>query len=162
MDRVAIFADVQNIYYTVKQQYRCHFDYGAFLKQAMANRMLVKAFAYATDKGDQRQKTFQQILERMGFEIKLTPFLQRRDGSAKGDWDVGIALDMLEYAKDVETMVLVSGDGDFAAVVEKVIQERKVSVEVYGVPDLTASSLIQAATCFHPIQGKMLLSIPAS
>lgn len=162
MDRVAIFADVQNIYYTVKQQYRCHFDYGEFCKQATANRTLVKALAYATDKGDQRQKTFQQILERMGFEIKLTPFLQRRDGSAKGDWDVGIALDMVEYAKDVDTMVLVSGDGDFTAVVKKVIQEHKVSVEVYGVPDLTASSLIQAATRFEAIQGNMLLTIPTT
>ncbi len=160
MDRVAIFADVQNIYYTVKQRYECHFDYGAFWKQATANRTLVKAIAYATDKGDAKQRTFQQILERVGFEIKLTPFLQRRDGSAKGDWDVGIAVDMLEAATQADTMILVSGDGDFSTVVEKIIKEHKVSVEIYGVQDLTASSLIQAATCFKPIQGDMLLSIP--
>ncbi|WP_454061894.1 LabA-like NYN domain-containing protein [Candidatus Nitrospira salsa] len=162
MDRVAIFADVQNIYYTVKQHYHCHFDYSAFWSQATANRSLVKAFAYATDKGDQKQKAFQQILERVGFDIKLTPYLQRRDGSAKGDWDVGIALDMLEYAKLADTIVLVSGDGDFTAVVSKVIQEHNVSVEIYGVPDLTASSLIQSATRFVPIQGNMLLSIPTT
>lgn len=162
MDKVAIFADVQNIYYTAKQRYHCHFDYSAFWKHAIANRSLVKAIAYATDKGDQRQMAFQQILERVGFELKLTPFLQRRDGSAKGDWDVGIAVDMLEYAKQVDTIVLVSGDGDFTAVVDKIIQEHKVSVEVYGVADLTASSLIQSATCFVPIQGNMLLSIPTT
>jgi len=162
MAKVAVFADVQNIYYTVKQQYQCHFDYGTFLEHATSGRSLVKAMAYATDKGDRKQIEFQQILERMGFEIKLTPFLQRHDGSAKGDWDVGIALDMVEYAKRVDTIVLASGDGDFTAVVDKIRQEHWISVEVYGVPDLTASALIEAATRFVPIQGNMLLSIPAT
>ena len=103
---------------------------------------------------------FQQILRRIGFEIQLTPFLQRHDGSAKGDWDVGIALDMLEYAQRVDTIVLASGDGDYAVAVNKIIQKHHVSVEVYGVPDLTAASLIESATRFVPIQGNLLLSIP--
>jgi len=106
MDKVAVFADVQNMYYTVKQRYNCHFDYGVFWEQATSGRSIVKAIAYATDKGDRKQIDFQQILRRIGFEIKLTPFLQRRDGSVKGDWDVGIALDMIEYAKRVDTIVL--------------------------------------------------------
>ncbi len=162
MDKVAVFADVQTMYYTVKQRYHCHFDYGAFLEHATSGRSIVKAIAYATDKGDQKQIDFQQILRRIGFEIKLTPFLQRRDGSAKGDWDVGIALDMVEYAKRVDTIVLASGDGDYTVVVDKIRQEHKVSVEIYGVPDLTASSLIESATRFVPIQGNMLLSIPTT
>jgi uncharacterized LabA/DUF88 family protein len=162
MDKVALFADVQNLYYTVKQQYQCHFDYGAFWEQATSGRSLVKAIAYATDKGDRKQIEFQQILKRVGFEIKLTPFLQRRDGSAKGDWDVGIALDMVEYAPRVDTIVLASGDGDFTAVVDKIRKEHKVSVEIYGVPDLTATALIEAATRFVPIQGNLLLSIPTT
>ncbi len=162
MNKVAIFADVQNIYYTVKQRFQCHFDYRAFWHQATANRNLAKAIAYATDKGDSRQKAFQQILEGVGFDIKLTPFLQRHDGSTKGDWDVGIAVDMLEYAAQADTIVLVSGDGDFTAVVQKIINEHRASVEIYGVQDLTAFSLIQAATSFHPIQGSMLLPIPTS
>jgi len=162
MDKVAVFADVQNIYYTVKQRYHCHFDYGAFWEHATSGRSLVKAIAYATDKGDRKQIDFQQILGRIGFEIKLTPFLQRRDGSAKGDWDVGIALDMIEYAKRVDTIVLASGDGDYTIVVDKIRQEHNVSVEIYGVADLTASSLIESATRFVPIQGNMLLSIPTT
>jgi uncharacterized LabA/DUF88 family protein len=162
MDKVAVFSDVQNMYYTVKQRYNCHFDYGAFLEHATSGRSLVKAIAYATDKGDRKQSDFQQILRRIGFEIKLTPFLQRRDGSAKGDWDVGIALDMIEYAKRVDTIVLASGDGDYSVVVDKIINEHDVSVEIYGVPDLTASSLIKSATRFIPIQGNLLLSIPTT
>ena len=98
MDRVAVFVDVQNVYYTVKQQYNCHFDYGVFLKEVTAGRNLVKAIAYAVDKGDRKQIQFQQILARIGFEVKLKPFIQRADGSAKGDWDVGITLDILQIA----------------------------------------------------------------
>ena len=90
MDRVAVFADVQNVYYTVREQYNCHFDYGSFLREVTAGRKLVKAIAYAVDKGDRKQAQFQQILKRLGFEVKLTPYIQRADGSAKGDWDVGL------------------------------------------------------------------------
>ena len=162
MDKVAVFADVQNMYYTVKQRYNCHFDYGVLLEQATSGRSIVKAIAYATDKGDRKQIDFQQILRRIGFEIKLTPFLQRRDGSAKGDWDVGIALDMIKYANRVDTIVLASGDGDYTVVVDKIRHEHDVSVEIYGVPDLTASTLIESATRFVPIQGNMLLSIPTT
>jgi uncharacterized LabA/DUF88 family protein len=162
MNRVAVFADVQNIYYTVKQQYDCHFDYSSFLSEVTAGRNLVKALAYAVDKGDRKQTQFQQILGRIGFEVKLAPFIQRADGSAKGDWDVGITLDMLEYAEHVDVVVLASGDGDYTLAIDKLINEFKVSVEVYGVPGLTASRLIEASSRFVPIQGALLLAKPTT
>ncbi len=161
MDRVAVFADVQNVYYTIKQQHNCHFDYGSFLREATAGRKLVKAVAYAIDKGDRKQAQFQQILKRLGFEVKLAPYIQRADGSAKGDWDVGITVDMLEYADRVDVAVLASGDGDYAPAIDKLIKESK-SVEVYGVPGLTASRLIESSTRFVPIQGDLLLPIPTT
>lgn len=158
MKKAAIFVDVQNIYYTVKHRYDCHFDYRAFWNVAVADRQLVKAFAYAIDRGDQRQVKFQRILEQIGFEIKLKPFIQRSDGSSKGDWDVGITLDMLEHAAHVDVVVLASGDGDFDLAVEKIQNQYAVTVEVYGVPGLTAASLIAAADRFVPIEGGLLLS----
>ena len=162
MDRIAVFADVQNIYYTVKEKHQSHFDYTAFLKEVATGRQLVKAIAYATDRGDEKQRQFQQILKRIGFEVKLQPFIQRADGSTKGDWDVGIAVDMLEYANRVDTIILASGDGDFAPVVARVMDEYKVAVEVYGVEGLTANHLINTATEFVPIQGNLLLAIPTT
>ena len=162
MDRVAVFADVQNIYYTVKQQHNCHFDYGSFLEEVTAGRNLVKAIAYAVDKGDGKQTRFQRILARLGFELKLMPYIKRADGSAKGDWDVGITLDMLAYADRVDIVVLASGDGDYTPAIEKLINEFKVSVEVYGVPGLTANRLIESATRFVPVQGSLLLPIPTT
>ena len=82
MEKVAIFADVQNIYYTTRQSYQRHFNYNAFWTQATANREVVAAFAYAIDKGDSKQLGFQQILRNIGFEVKLKPYIQRNDGPA--------------------------------------------------------------------------------
>ena len=158
MDRVAVFMDVQNVYYTVKQCHECHFDYKAFWNQVTADREVVRALAYAINSKDRKQIRFQQILESIGFEVKRKPFIQRSDGSAKGDWDVGITLDMIEFAQDVDVAVLASGDGDFDLVVRKLRDVHGVEVEVYGTRKLTAASLIQAATRYVPIEGHLLLS----
>jgi uncharacterized LabA/DUF88 family protein len=157
MEKVAIFADVQNIYYTTKQTYQRHFNYAAFWSQATANREVVAAFAYAINKGDSKQQGFQQILRNIGFEVKLKPYIQRSDGSAKGDWDVGITLDMIDYAAKVDVIVLLSGDGDFGMLLDKVRNTYAVTAEVYGVPALTAPSLINSSSRFIAIDEKLLL-----
>jgi uncharacterized LabA/DUF88 family protein len=158
MDRVAVFVDVQNVFYTVKETFGCHFDYQAFWNEVTQGREVIQANAYAIDRRDPQQLRFQEILQSIGFDVKLKPFIQRRDGSAKGDWDVGITLDMIELAADVDVAVLASGDGDFDLVVGKLRDAHDVNVEVYGARRLTAASLIQAATRFVPIQDHLLLS----
>jgi uncharacterized LabA/DUF88 family protein len=157
MEKVAIFADVQNIYYTTRQQYQRHFNYHAFWAQATANRTVIAAFAYAIDKGDDKQQGFQHILRSIGFAIKLKPYIQRCDGSAKGDWDVGITLDVVEYAPQVDTIILLSGDGDFDLLLDKVRRVYGTGTQVYGVGALTAPSLIRASTRFVAIDEGLLL-----
>jgi uncharacterized LabA/DUF88 family protein len=157
LETVAIFVDVQNIYYTTRQRFSRHFDYGRFWAEVTRTRKVVKATAFATDRDDERQRLFQNILRGIGFEIKLKPFIRRSDGSAKGDWDVGITLDILDYAPQVDVVVLASGDGDFDLLVQKIRAQHRLSVEVYGVAELTAESLIRAATKFSPITDRLLL-----
>jgi uncharacterized LabA/DUF88 family protein len=157
LKNVAIFVDVQNIYYTTRQCFSRHFDYNNFWAEATRDRRVVKAVAFAIDRGDEKQRQFQNILRAIGFEVKLRPFIQRSDGSAKGDWDVGITLDVLDYAPLADVVVLASGDGDFDLLVKKIRDRHAVSVEVYGVADLTAASLIHAADKFVPIKGHLLL-----
>jgi len=159
MEKVALFVDVQNIYYTTKQCHNCHFNYDAFWDKATANREIVTAIAYAIDRRDEKQKQFQNILRGIGFEVKLKPFIQRRDGSAKGDWDVGITLDVMKYAQGSDVVVLASGDGDFDLLVTKIKKDFGISVEIYGVRQLTADSLIRAASKFVPIQDELLLKV---
>lgn len=158
MKTVAIFVDVQNIYYTTRQCFSRHFDYGTFWTEVTRERKVVKAIAFAIDRGDEKQRQFQDILRGIGFEVKLKPFIRRNDGSTKGDWDVGITLDILEYAPHVDVVVLASGDGDFDMLVQKIRQQYGVSVEVYGVAELTAASLIRAASEFLPITDRLLLA----
>jgi uncharacterized LabA/DUF88 family protein len=155
--RIAILADVQNIYYTTRQAYGRQFDYRKLWQRICAEGDIVSATAYAIDRGDSRQIQFQNTLRQIGFTVKLKPWIQRSDGSAKGDWDVGITIDALEVASAVDTIVLLSGDGDFDLLLEKLNTDYGVSTEVYGVPALTASSLINAASVYHRIEEDLLL-----
>ena len=154
---IAIFVDVQNIYYTTRQAYDRQFNYRKLWQRISTEGEIVSATAYATHRGDDKQLKFQNALEQIGFTIKLKPYIQRSDGSAKGDWDVGITIDVLEAAKAVDTIVLLSGDGDFDLLLEKIKKDYTVSVEVYGVPALTAKSLIDSASVYNPIEEDLLL-----
>jgi len=155
--RIAIFADVQNIYYTTRQAYGRQFDYQKLMTRVGAGGEIISATAYAIHRGDDKQLKFQNALRKMGFTVKLKPYIQRSDGSAKGDWDVGIAIDVLETARDVDTIVLLSGDGDFDLLLEKIKKNYAVRAEVYGVPALTARSLIESASVYHRIDEDLLL-----
>jgi uncharacterized LabA/DUF88 family protein len=157
LQKVAVFVDVQNIYYTTRQAFGAHFNYREFWNEVTSGREVVKATAFAIARDDGKQKQFQGILRSIGFEVKLKPFIQRSDGSAKGDWDVGITLDVIDQADQVDVIVLASGDGDFDMLVQRVIQRYGVSVEVYGVASLTAASLIDSASRFVEIRDHLLL-----
>lgn len=158
MKNVMILVDVQNVYYTTRQVFKRNFDYNKFWAMAAYNRNVIKAVAYAIDRGDKKQIEFQNILRAIGFEVKLKPYILRSDGSTKGDWDVGITIDALEHAEAAEIVVLVSGDGDFDRLVEKLRVDKHKWVEVYGVAKLTAGSLIRAADKFVPIEEILLLA----
>ena len=157
MKKIAVFVDVQNIYYTARQAYGRQFNYKKLWQRISSGGAIVSATAYAIHPNDQKQLKFQNALKQIGFTVKLKPYIQRSDGSAKGDWDVGITIDILEAAKDVDTVVLVSGDGDFDLLLEKIKRNYAVSAEVYGVPMLTATSLITSASIYHRIDEDLLL-----
>ena len=157
MKKIALFADVQNLYYTVRQAHGCHFHYAELWRQVAAQGEIVEARAYAIDRGDAKQRQFQQILRNLGFEVLLKPYIQRSDGSAKGDWDVGITLDVIEAAARVDEIVLASGDGDFDQLLERARLRFATRSLVYGVPGLTAQALLRAAEDYRPIEGTLLL-----
>jgi len=155
--KIAVFADVQNLYYTVRQAHGCHFNYAALWADISQRGQIVEAYAYAIERGDAKQQQFQQILRNLGFTVKLKPYIQRSDGSAKGDWDVGITIDVLDAAPRVDEVVLASGDGDFAILLDKIRASYGVEAVAYGVPGLTAQALMRAANRYVPIEGSLLL-----
>ena len=154
---IAVYADVQNLYYTTRDAYGQSLNYRAVMQRIRAQGNIVCATAYAIERDDNKQRQFQDALRHTGFDVKLKPYIQRSDGSAKGDWDVGITIDVMSVPNEVDTVVLLSGDGDFALLLEKINQDYGVRTEVYGVRSLTAQSLINAASVYHPIGGDLLL-----
>jgi uncharacterized LabA/DUF88 family protein len=157
MKKVSLFVDVQNIYYTTRDTYGRHFDYNAFWAMATQGREVVNAYAYAIYRDNEKQIQFQNILRGIGFEVKLKPYIQRSDGSAKGDWDVGITLDIMDCAEQSDIIVLASGDGDFDMLLERAYKKHQVETEVYGVAQLTAASLIKSAGRYIAIDKSLLL-----
>jgi len=85
MEKIGLFVDVQNIYYTTRHTYGKQFNYRALWQLLQMRGEISVANAYATDRGDDSQKKFQTALRHIGFTVKLKPYIQRADGSAKGD-----------------------------------------------------------------------------
>ena len=154
--RISIFVDLQNIFYTTRDVFGQHFNYRIFWETIERQARIIKAFAYAIDRGDEGQRKFQSALSHIGFTVKLKPYIHRSDGTSKGDWDVGIAIDVLDSLSDTDSGVLLSGDGDFSVLLDRVASAG-LRTEVYSVEELTANALIRSATMYHPIDSTMLL-----
>ena len=157
MNSIAIFVDVQNIYYTTRQAFGRFFDYSKLWRIAKNQGEISIAKAYAIKRDREDQIKFQNRLRAIGFDVRLKPYIQRQDGSSKGDWDVGITIDILECAPKVNKIILLSGDGDFSLLLDKLKEKTNVQTEVYGVPALTADSLIKAANSYRPIDENLLV-----
>ncbi len=157
MQHTAIFVDVQNIYYTCRQAFGKQFNYRKLYQDIANSHCIEYAYAYAIARPDDQQIKFQDALRHIGFEVKLKPFIQRSDGSAKGDWDVGITVDVMRISSNMDKVILLSGDGDFSLLLDYVGHELGVKTEVYSVETLTAKALIDSANTYNPIDSHLLL-----
>ena len=116
--RVGVFIDAQNLYHTAKNLYKKKVNFGAILDDAVADRHLVRAIAYVITTESGEERGFFEALEKLGIETRTKDLQIFYGGAKKGDWDVGIAVDMIRLAPRLDAVVLVSGDGDFVPLVE--------------------------------------------
>ena len=116
--RVAVFVDVQNMYYSAKNLFGRKVSFAMLLRKAVGLRKLVRAFAYAIKADVADEQNFRDALFNIGYEVKTKDLQVFVGGHKKGDWDVGIAMDMVRMANKIDVAVLVSGDGDFRALLE--------------------------------------------
>ncbi|MBI2651205.1 NYN domain-containing protein [Candidatus Woesearchaeota archaeon] len=128
--RVGVFVDVQNLYYSAKNLYNAKANFAQVLKEAVQGRRLVRAIAYAIRADIKEEKNFHDALEKIGYEVKLKDLQTFAGGAKKGDWDIGIAMDMIELAHKLDTLVLVSGDGDFVDLVQHLRRAMGCRIEV--------------------------------
>ncbi len=116
--RVGVFVDVQNLYYSAKHLYNSKVNFTNILKRSVNGRKLIRAFAYVIKTEAMKEKTFFEALEKIGFEIKAKDLQIFHGGAKKGDWDVGISMDVIRMAPKLDTIVLISGDGDYKELLE--------------------------------------------
>lgn len=145
--RVGVFVDIQNQYYSARALHGKKVNFGAVLKAAVGKRQLVRAFAYGITTEEAHEGDFHDALTKQGFEVKTKPLQTFAGGQKKGDWDVGIAMDILRLEPKVDVIVLVSGDGDFVPLVE-FSKERGLRFEVMSFRESTATALVEAVDAF--------------
>lgn len=142
--KVGVFVDVQNIYYSAKNIYSAKVDFGKVLKEAVGDRPLVRAFAYVIKADVGLEKEFFEALHHRGFEVRAKELQVFYDGSKKGDWDVGLCMDAVRLLPKIDVMVLVSGDGDYVPLVEYA-QSQGVKAEIVAFSKTASSHLFEEA-----------------
>jgi uncharacterized LabA/DUF88 family protein len=154
-ERIGVFIDVQNVYYGARQL-KGKLDFDALMQAAVEDRRLIQATAYVVESKEIDQSGFIALLEQRGIEVRRKTLQVRADGSMKGDWDMELALDILEAVPGLDVVVLVSGDGDFTSLLKRVKRQGP-RVEVIGFPRNTAKSLIGAADRFVGLDRKFMI-----
>lgn len=155
--RIGIFIDVQNMFYSAKLLHQSKVDYGRLLREITGTRQLVRAIAYIVQKPDVNQAGFHEALTRFGYELKIKELKIRPDpdgragSTAKGSWDIGLTIDALMMAPKLDTVILVTGDGDYVPLVDT-LKSQGCRVEVVSFERSTAGELIRAADQYIPIQ----------
>jgi uncharacterized LabA/DUF88 family protein len=145
--RVAVFLDVQNLYHSARALYDARVNFGELLREAVGDRQLVRALAYAVSGGVPEEKGFFDALRKMGIDIKTKELLTFPSGKQKGNMDMEIAIDAMSMAPKLDAVILGSGDGDFA-VLASYLKSQGCKVEVCAFGRSTSQKLIDATDEF--------------
>jgi len=149
--RVAVLIDVQNLYHSAKNLYGARVNFREVLKSAVAQRNLIRAFAYVVRTKTGEEKPFFEALTKLGIETRVRDLQEFYGGLKKADWDVGITIDAIRIANSVDTIVLASGDGDFLQLVDYLKNQGK-RVEVIAFGRSASSKLEENADEFIDIE----------
>ncbi len=149
--RIGVFVDVSNMYHSAKNLYKSRVNFRELLKLATANRQLVRAIAYVVKSDTEEEKAFFDALEKAGYELKSKDLQIFPGGMKKGDWDVAVAVDAISLSKQLDVVVLVSGDGDYEPLVEY-LKFSGLIVEAVGFKRSTSSKLIDVANNFTDLE----------
>lgn len=155
--RVGIFVDVQNMFYSAKHLRNAKLNFNKLMEKALQGRQLIRAICYCVNNQDNDQTSFFEMLASNGYEVRMKELRTRNDGSAKADWDMGIAIDAVSLADKLDIIVLVSGDGDFIDLVHH-LKHKGVSVELISFERSTNEDLIESVDHYIPIEEDLLIS----
>jgi uncharacterized LabA/DUF88 family protein len=161
--RVGIFVDVQNMYYSARNIYKSKVNFKTLLREAVRGRQLIRAIAYVIKADVKDETNFFEALKSLGYEVKAKDLQVFFGGAKKGDWDIGIAMDMIELAPKLDAIVLISGDGDFVPLVRHLKHALGCYVEVLAFGKTSAQKLVEEADNFIDMEQnvqRFLIRIP--
>jgi len=150
--RVALFVDTQNLFYAARDLSRSAVDYARLLEVAGRGRRLAQATAYVVEReGDTSNLGFVAKLTALGYRVRrLKVRVRVAEGDRQvleGDWDLGIAVDVVRALGLCDVVALATGDADFTPLVE-LAQERGARVEVLAFRDFAGQELKDACDRF--------------
>lgn len=153
--RVALLVDVQNVFYSARSTFNGKLDYNRLRDRLVGDRCLIRAIAYVVQRPDVNQDSFYEALTRSGFENKVREAKNRTDNKGaltpvKGSVEVMLTVDAMALAKKVDTIILVSGDGNYAPLVQA-LSFGGCRVEIVGFEGSTSGDLVRTADQFIPI-----------
>lgn len=146
--RVGVFIDTQNLYHSAKNIYKAKVNFGNVLKEALADRILIRAIAYVITTESGEERGFFDALGKIGIETKTKDLQIFAGGAKKGDWDVGLAVDAIKLAPKLDAVIIISGDGDFVPLIEYLRVNQGCQVEVVSFGKSTSARLIEASDDF--------------
>ncbi|MEK9174389.1 MAG: NYN domain-containing protein, partial [Patescibacteria group bacterium] len=146
--RVGVFIDVQNLYHSAKNIYSSRVNFKEVIRSATDGRKLVRAIAYVIKTESGEEKSFFEALTKLGIEMRVKDLQIFPGGMKKGDWDVGLAVDAVRLAHQLDATVLVTGDGDFVPLVEYLKYSQGLQVEVMAFERTASAKLTEAADIF--------------
>jgi uncharacterized LabA/DUF88 family protein len=140
--RVGVFIDTQNMYYSARNLFKRKVNFKNIVDDAVAGRKLIRAIAYVVSTEGGEEKPFFEALKKAGIQTRAKNLMIYLSGAKKADWDVGLAIDVVQMLDTLDVVVLVTGDGDFQPLVNYV-QSRGRMVELMSFRETTSSSLIE-------------------
>ncbi|PJA47552.1 hypothetical protein CO172_00835 [Candidatus Uhrbacteria bacterium CG_4_9_14_3_um_filter_36_7] len=142
--RVGVFIDTQNMYYSARNIHSKKVNFGAIVEDAVANRKLIRAIAYVVRTKTEEEQPFFDALINLGIETQEKELMEYTSGHKKADWDVGLTIDVVRMLDMIDVVVLVSGDGDYTYLGEYVKSRGRI-FEVMSFRENTSTKLIE--TC---------------
>lgn len=165
--RVALFVDTQNLYYAARDAAGRFVNYEQLLRVAARGRAVVAATAYVVERdGESAAHGFVTRLSALGYRVRRRFVrVHRADDQGRtvleGDWDMGIAADIVRALDHADVIVLASGDGDFVPILQ-LAQERGKRVEVLAFREAAAQALIDQTDRFVHLPDVADIYLPAT
>jgi len=151
-DRLAIFIDGENIHYSAKHL-NMRLDYLKLCRELAGPRRLVRSYFYTAVSNQSEGKIdFINFLKLNGFkvvikEIKSFNEMEGNGRSVRSSLDMEMAIDVLELAPSLDTVILCTGDGDFRPLVDA-LGRKGIHVEICALREMTSTDLIAAADVY--------------